>query len=97
MLEPSELHDPTNREIEEEGGPFQREAEVVYDPVAQHDDISYVQAVADAAAHVSGEHYTHLTYTAGYIWDPRSSPRGVSYYPGSLDAREDWAAHQQER
>jgi hypothetical protein len=54
----------------------------MFDPTASHDDVSRVQTRADMAAEVSGEHVQSLLYEPGYIFDPRSSPRGVLYYPG---------------
>lgn len=67
-------------------GPFRDEAEVVVDPAAQRDDISKTQLRSNAAAEVSAAHVSDLLYESGYIWDPRSSPRGVEYYPEYPDS-----------
>ena len=64
------------------GSPFEEQARVMFDPTASHDDVSRVQTRADMAAEVSGEHVQSLLYEPGYIFDPRSSPRGALYYPG---------------
>ena len=73
--------DSTRHDIER-GTPFDDESKLMADPNALHDDISRVQTRADAAAQVAGEHTQSLLNEPGYIFDPRSSPHGVRYYPG---------------
>ncbi len=74
---------------EERLGPFRDEADVMTDRVAQHDDISTTQSSSAGTVHVSAEHVSNLLYQPGYIWDPRSSPQGVDYYPAYPDSSED--------
>jgi len=92
---PETLHDTTDRELEQSRGPFRDEAEVVWDRVATHDDLSKAQSSGDAAAKVSAEHVTHLQYRGRSIFDARSSPHGAQYYPDSLDSLENRKAAQQ--
>ncbi|MGZ6392321.1 MAG: hypothetical protein ACXWQZ_24030 [Ktedonobacterales bacterium] len=87
MVENTPPHDPTDLE-DEFHGPFRDETDVMADPVAQHDDISKTQSSSDAAAEVSAEHVSELLYQPGYIFDPRSSPRGVEYNPAYPDSVE---------
>src|SRR5262245_49623659 len=95
MPSPESLHDTTDRTLEQDRGPFADEAAVVWDRVAQHDDVSKTQSSGDAATKVSAEHVTHLQYRQRYIFDARSSPHGAEYYPESLDSQENRKAAQQ--
>lgn len=85
MAEPRPFHDARDR-VEDLHGPFRDEAEVMIDHAAQQDDISRTQAGSTAAVEVSAEHVSDLLYEPGYIWDPRSSPQGVEYYPAYPDS-----------
>lgn len=77
------------KRVEELRGPFHNEADVMVDHAAQHDDISKTQSRSNAATEVSAQHVSDLLYEPGYIWDPRSSPQGVEYYPEYPDSSED--------
>jgi hypothetical protein len=77
----STTRDSTTRDIER-GTPFDSEQRLMADPNAMHDDISRVQTGAHQTAEVAGEHTQNLLYEPGYVFDPRSSPHGVRYYPG---------------
>jgi hypothetical protein len=86
-MESGPPHNPIER-VEELHGPFRDEAEVMVDHAAQQDDISKTQSSGNAAVEVSADHVSALLYEPGYIWDPRSSPQGVEYYPESPGRRE---------
>ena len=81
MAEQTPTPDSTQRDIER-GTPFDDEPQLMADPNALHDDISRVQTHGRETAEVAGEHTQSLLYEPGYIFDPRSSPHGVRYYPG---------------
>ncbi len=79
-------HNPIER-VDDLHGPFRDEREVMVDHAAQQDDISKTQSSGTAAVEVGAEHVSNLLYEPGYIWDPRSSPQGVEYYPEYPDSR----------
>ena len=87
-MESEPAREPANL-AKERPSPFRDEADVLTDHVAQHDDISTTQSSSTGTAHVSAEHVSNLLYQPGYIWDPRSSPQGVDYYPAYPDSSED--------
>ncbi len=80
-------HNPRER-VDDLHGPFRDETEVMVDHAAQQDDISKTQSSGNAAVEVGADHVSDLLYEPGYIWDARSSPQGVEYYPESAGSRE---------
>ncbi len=86
-MESGPPHTPKDR-VDKLHGPFRDETEVMVDHAAQQDDISRTQSSGTAAVEVSADHVSELLYEPGYIWDPRSSPQGVEYYPEYPDSRQ---------
>lgn len=80
--------DQNDTHVKRHAVPFQHEHDVIHDPVSQRDEISEAQSDAESAAKLSGKHFSELLYTPDYIYDPRSSPQGVDYYPQYPDSKE---------